>query len=267
MSKIRMENRPEDFVKRKISAEQVEIWEDGRRDDDRAGAMEWWYFDAITDDGTKITVHFHTKQPNTAKDPVAHPQAGLAITLPDGKVYKDEPFYKPEEITMASEQCDVRFGPHWVKGDLKHYDIHYENINGIGADLQIDSLSKPYRPGTAYYDFGDGRYYTWLCVMPKGKLRGTIEYDGKRHEVQGYAYHDHQWLNINSLEELNHWLWARQAVGENYTILNFDIVTSVMHDYERLPVFVVEDAAGNIVFECTDPSNMTCVHFALPDGH
>ena len=258
MNKIRMENTADDFKRRGIEKDTVAIWEDGRRDDDRAGAMEWWYFDAIMDDGKKVTVHFHTKQPNTAKNPVANPQAGLAITLPDGTVYKDEPFYKPNEVSYSPEQCDIHFGPHWAKGNIKHYDIHFENQNGIGADLKIDSLSSPFRPGTAYYDFGDGKYYTWFCVVPKGRVTGTITYNGKVENVTGYAYHDHQWLNINSMEDINHWVWARQAVGDDYTILNFDIVTSRNYDYQRLPIFVLEDHDGNVIFECTDPENMTC---------
>lgn len=265
--KIVLMDRPQDYERLGINPDKVEIWEDGRRDDDRAGAMEWWYFDAIMDDGTKVTLHFHTKQPNTAKKNVANPQAGLAITLPDGTVYKEEPFYKPKEVSYSKDQCDVHFGPHWVRGDIKHYDVHFENQNGIGADLKIDSLSSPFRPGTAYYDFGDNKYYTWFCVVPKGRVTGTITYAGKTINVSGYAYHDHQWLNINSLEDINHWVWARQAVGDDYTILNFDIVTSRNYDNQRLPLFVVEDHDGKIIFECTNPDNMTCHIAEEYSGH
>ena len=73
-------------------------------------------------------------------------------------------------MRCAKKKCDVHFAENWVTGDLKHYDIHFENKNGIGADLKIDSLSAPWRPGSVYYDFGDGKYYTWLCAVPKAKL-------------------------------------------------------------------------------------------------
>ena len=267
MQKIRLLNQPEDYKKLGVNQGPVEIWEDGRRDDDRSGAMEWWYFDAVLDDGTKVVVHFHTKQPATAKSKTPRPQSGLVITLPDGTVYSDEPFCKPEEMRCAKEKCDVRFAENWVTGDLKHYDIHFENKNGIGADLKIDSLSSPWRPGSAYYDFGDGKYYTWLCAVPKGRLSGTLTYEGKTRQVSGYAYHDHQWLTITSMEDLNNWVWARQALGDDYSILNFDIVASKGYDFQRLPIFVVEDKDGNVIFECTDPEKMECEVLDEYRGH
>lgn len=114
--------------------------EDGRRDDDRSGAMEWWCFDAVLDDGTKVVAHFHTKQPATAKSKTPRPQSGLVITLPDGTVYSDEPFCKPEEMRCAKEKCDIHFAENWVTGNLKHYDIHFENKNGIGEDLKYSEV-------------------------------------------------------------------------------------------------------------------------------
>lgn len=258
MSTVRLENTTADFQRRGLDPDNVAVWEDGRRDDDRAGAMEWWYFDAIMDDGTKATIHFHSKQPTNSGDKVAHPQAGLLITLPDGTVYRDEPFVTPSEVFYAADRCDVHYGPHWVTGDLKRYDLHFENRNGIGADLTIESLTSPWRPGTAYYDFGDGTYFTWLCVVPKGRITGTLTYNGQTVNVTGFAYHDHQWLTINSMQAINHWLWGRQAIGEDYTVLNFDIVTSKKHNYQRLPMFVIQDRDGKVIFECTDPNDMQC---------
>lgn len=55
--------------------------------------MEWWYFDAIMEDGTKATIHFHSKQPTNADKNAEHPQAGLLITEPDGTVHSDEPVF------------------------------------------------------------------------------------------------------------------------------------------------------------------------------
>lgn len=267
MADIRLLNQPADYQRLGINPDHVEVWEDGRRDDDRAGAMGWWYFDALLDDGTKVVVHFHTKQPATAKSKTARPQSGLLITLPDGTVYADEPFCQPEEMRCAKEKCDVHFGQSWVTGDLQHYQIHFENQNGVGADLTIDSLSSPWRPGTAYYDFGDGKYYTWLCVVPKGKLSGTLTYNGQTRQVSGYAYHDHQWLTTNSMEDLNNWVWARQVLGDDYSLLNFDIVAGKQYGFQRLPIFVVEDDGGKVIFECTDPSQMKCEVLEEYEGH
>ena len=50
---IRIMNKPEDFKALGINPDMVEPWEDGRRNDDAAGNVEWWYFDAETEDGGK----------------------------------------------------------------------------------------------------------------------------------------------------------------------------------------------------------------------
>ena len=40
MQKIRLLNQPEDYKRLGVNPGPVKIWEDGRRDDDRSGAME-----------------------------------------------------------------------------------------------------------------------------------------------------------------------------------------------------------------------------------
>ncbi|PLS30629.1 Hydroxyneurosporene synthase (CrtC) [Bifidobacterium margollesii] len=256
MNPIRLENTPSDFAKRGVRQGPVEVWEDGRRDDDRAGAYEWWYFDFMMDDGTKVVIHFHTKPVRKCGKKGYTPSPGMAVYLPDGTKYEDEPLYKADEIAMATDRCDVRMGPHTVQGDLSTYEIHYEPVNGIGADLTLTSMSSPWRPGNAYFDFGDGRYFTWLCVVPKGRVTGTIQYEGKTHRVNGYGYHDHQWCTVDHVTAFNHWFWGRQAFGD-YTMLNFQIVTSKHYDYQKIAMTVLEDKDGNVVFENTDPANVT----------
>jgi hypothetical protein len=62
-SSIRIMNRPEDFKAQGINPEVVEPWEDGRRNDDAPGCVEWWYFDAETPDGITVNVNFATNPP------------------------------------------------------------------------------------------------------------------------------------------------------------------------------------------------------------
>lgn len=54
MAKARLMNLPEDYKRIGIKKGCIEPWEDGKRDDFRKGMVEWWYFDAILDDGSKI---------------------------------------------------------------------------------------------------------------------------------------------------------------------------------------------------------------------
>ena len=46
---VRLMDKDEDYKKMGTKKGTIEVWEDGKRDDDRAGVYEWWYFDMILD--------------------------------------------------------------------------------------------------------------------------------------------------------------------------------------------------------------------------
>jgi hypothetical protein len=48
MTTVRLMDAPADYARFGVSPDHVEPWEDQRRDNDRAGVWEWWYFDALT---------------------------------------------------------------------------------------------------------------------------------------------------------------------------------------------------------------------------
>lgn len=95
--------------------------------------------------------------------------------MPDGKQIDKEIHVPAKDITWSKEKCDVHFGNHYCKGDLKHYEIHIDLIDGMAADLVLDSTAKPYRPGTSYFQFGyENKYYTWFCVVPRGNVSVVV---------------------------------------------------------------------------------------------
>lgn len=255
MAQVVLENKPESYEKLGVQQGKVAVWEDGKRDDDRAGSYEWWYFDGIFDDGSKVVMAFNTKGHSDTQKEGAQPLVMINITSPEGKTYRTDLNYSAAEATFATENCDVKIGPHRVSGNIEDYDIHFEPKEGIGADLHLNSTSTPWRPGSGYYNFGNDLYFTWLCVVPTGKLSGTLTYNGKTVTVNGTGYHDHQWGDINTFVTYNNWLWARQNFSD-YTILNFDIVTSRDYNYQRLPMTFIQDKKGNLIFENFDPKNV-----------
>jgi len=246
----RLLTKPEDYTKIGVKQGDVEPWEDGKRDDDRKGAYEWWYFDMILDDGSKAVIHFNTKALRNIKKNGCAPSVVIKITLPDGTNYTDDLNYSVDEASFGKDKCDVKYGPHSIVGDLKEYFIKVVPVNGIGADLKLTNLGKPWRPGAGAYEFNDDNsgYFTWLCVVPKGKVEGTLTVDGKERRVTGFGYHDHQWGNVSHLFTWNNWLWSRQTF-DDYTILVFDIVTNMKYGYKRFPMMFLEDKDGNVIFE------------------
>lgn len=252
MADVRLMDAPEDYKKLGVNPEQIEVWEDQRRGDDRPGHWEWWYFDAILDDGTAVVIQFLQKSLTTVNDAVGHPTVNFKITLPDGTHYDEMPTYPVDECEYGTGKCDVKFGSNTFMGDLKNYTIYVAPVNGIGADLHLTSLTQPFRPGTAYFDFGENgeQYYTWLCAVPKGEVSGSLTVGNKTINVHGFGYHDHQWGSMNYLMVWNHWTWARQSF-EDYTLLVFDMVAARNYGFKRFPITFIQDKDGNIIFENT----------------
>ena len=253
MKKARMMNKPEDYEKLGLKHGTVEVWEDGRRDNGRAGAFEWWYFDCILDDGTKIVLVFAPKPSERAMNDGDLPFVQMMVTLPDGTSHTERFDYTSDEANFKKDYCDIRIGTHTVSGNLKEYLMKIEPIKGYGAELKFTSLGQSWRPETGYFGFGDQdeQYFTWFCVMPKGKVTGTLTLNGEIKEVNGFGYHDHQWGNIHHASAWNHWIWARQNLGD-YNILVFDLVTNKDFGFKHYPIAFIEDKDGNIIFENTE---------------
>ncbi|WP_460274733.1 hypothetical protein [Celeribacter sp. ULVN23_4] len=242
-------NTPTDYEKLGVNPDRIEMWEDGRRDDGRPGAYEWWYFDMLLDDGSAVVIIFHDKDAANPDLPMK-PYVQIGVTLPSGEYLHENLVPEEGETTFSTEGCDIRMGPHSLIGDLKQYEIEISPVNGLGAKLALESTSSPWRPGTGYIGFGenDKDYFTWLCAVPRGRVYGELTVKGETREITGFGYHDHQWGTVPPLVVWNHWFWIRQAY-DDYTILIFDLVANAGHDFARYPLVFVQDAEGKIVFQ------------------
>lgn len=260
---VRLMNTEIDYQKMGTKRKKIEAWEDAKRDDDRRGVYEWWYFDMILDDGSKAVIHFNTKDNKTIDKDGTIPSVVIKITDAKGNEYKDNVVLTSEKAHFGKENCDVHFGDHFINGDLKNYHIHVARTGGVngtdgaggsgiatdvGCDLFLKSTSKPWRPGAGGFAFGDDGYFTWLCAVPRGTVTGTLYYNGCEHQVTGAGYHDHQWGNMAHNKTWDHWLWGRQDFGD-YALLVFDIGTQKKFDNQRLPMMFLEDKDGNLVME------------------
>lgn len=252
MALAKLLDQPNDYERLGVNPNKVEVWEDRRRNSDtRPNCWEWWYFDSILDDGTTVVIQFFTKGGRHLKENGDHPAVTIKVTMPDGTKYSEELSVKAKEASYGDTQCEVRLGEHLFQGDLKEYHIHVKKTKKLGVDLKLTSMSKPYRPGTAYFNFGsEDKYYTWLCAVPKGEVTGTLTIGDKTREIHGFGYHDHQWGNVNFVNEWNHWLWARQSF-DDYSMLVFDMVSNKNTEFTRFPIVFIQDKDGNIVFENT----------------
>ena len=242
-------NSEADYKKFGVKPNTVEVWEDGLRGSEKPNnsEWEWWYFDAIMDDGTSLIIQFLNPAlllPNRA------PAVNFQITTPDGKHHRTILESTPDEDSFGEGKCDVHFGRNSFVGDLKNYTLHVEENDQFGADIRFTNLGTPFRPGTAYFAFGDHDedYYTWLCIAPKCKVEGTLLIDGKQVAVCGYGYHDHQWGSKPYMAFFNNWTWSRQSLN-GYSVTMFNMVSCKEYGYKRFPIVFIENEAGEIVFD------------------
>lgn len=251
-------DRPEDYKKLGVNPDKIEAWEDARRGSSDSMNWEWWYFDAITDDGTAIVIQFLMKPIQYISKKGDFPAINFQITLPSGKSYNELITIPAQKCYFGKEYCDIRFGENVFRGNLHDYIIHAKTASGQEADLRLHSLSQPFRPGTAYFDFKNNgeQYYTWLCVVPKGEVTGSLILDGMKINIHGYGYHDHQWGNFVYLFGWNHWTWARQRY-DDYTLTLFDMHASKASGGTHFPLVYLEDQTGEIVFSSTKSENCT----------
>ncbi|MBI3738752.1 MAG: hydroxyneurosporene dehydrogenase, partial [Chloroflexi bacterium] len=206
-----------DILKRNGLTETVAVWEDGLRADTGRGSFEWWYFDAHFDDGSTAVIVFATK-PLLERNGPLKPNVSVTITRPDGTKAAQFPIFPANQFSALKENCDVRIGPNWTRGNLHRYEVHVE-MNDLAADLTFTGLVPAWRPGAGKAYFGDyDHYFAWLPSIPFGTVEGTLTYDGQTHHVKGAGYHDHNWGNVGLNEVMDHWYWGRAHLGD-YTLI------------------------------------------------
>ena len=194
----------------------VEPWEDGRRTPRDPRFYEWWYFDALLEDGTTVVVWFGDNWFYGVEKRVVN----VDLTPPRGRtrtVYKawDEPG------TFATDRADVRIGPHRFEGSLERYTITVDpkEHDGVGCALTLVRSAPSWRPGTGHIAAGED-FFAWLPSVPNGVVTGTLTVDGVTTEVRGSGYHDHNWGNVSPAALMDSWWWGRAVVGEHTFVIS-----------------------------------------------
>ena len=233
--KLHLATAPSDFTALGLG-EKVAVREDGRRTQSSADTFEWWYFDGLLDDGTVVVVWFGDNWFYGS-----HKRAvSMELTAP-GKPTRRIMRSFDEPGSFASEDADVRIGPHSFKGDLDTYSIHVDPVGtgGMGCDLTLRRRVASYRPATGYIESGK-QYFAWLVAVPEGEVTGTLTVDGATRQVTGSGYHDHNWGNVSPAKLFDNWWWGRGRSG-GHTIIASDIHGKAAVGGASIPLFFVGD--------------------------
>jgi hypothetical protein len=218
---------------------EIRNWEDGLRTAAADGTFEWWYFDAHLDDGSTVTVEFHTKPPYVSPRAPLTPFVLFTLTDRDGTRTDRTHVGEAAEFSAAETDCDVTIGRNTFCRDADGYAIHVE-IDDLVGDFTLRAEVLPWRPETGHVFFGEREehYIAWLPVVTRGVAEAVITIGGHTQRRSGAGYHDHNWGNIAPRRVLDHWYWGRARIGD-YTVVTLNFVSHDKYDNARLPALMV----------------------------
>jgi len=163
---------------------------------------EWWYFDAVFDNGYSI---------NAILMVISRRNYGIAI--PILTIYKDLKLkFNRRELYCFNEFVASENIPH-VKLSKKNtvtgyidentnnwvYDVSME-VGGQKIDLHFTGLMKGWK--------GETPVSKWGVILPKATVKGSITLNGEQINVNGTGYHDHNWeLSLPIMQR--GWYWGR----------------------------------------------------------
>jgi hypothetical protein len=236
-----------DYERLGLSRDAVAPWEDGARTDNRRGTYEWWYFDALFNDGSSLVIVFMNKDHAAANGPLA-PTIRIDLDLADGRSFHKFATYPADSWLASTSRADVRIGENRFRGDLHSYSIE-ATVDEITVDVTLVGQVPAWRPGTGYMLYGaeGDKEFAWLPAVPQGAVSAVYSVGDEVHETAGVGYHDHNWGNVGLEKIVHDWYWARGQAGP-YSVIASLVTAQERYGYTELPIFMLA-RDGEIVAE------------------
>lgn len=219
----------------------MKIISDYRKDTQTAkpipGSYEWWYFDAISEDGYSIVIIFYEGNPFSRRyihklergnDAAAVNFPALSISL-----YKEgSPLYygfrecEPSQASFSADQPEGEvegsfFSCEEVSGELIYRVNLNQSLSGgdsIRGELEFRSASRElFEAGE---DQGEKSHF-WNLIQPKCSVSGELQISGYSEErvlFTGTGYHDHNTGAEPMKESFDEWYWGRYHLRESTLI-------------------------------------------------
>ncbi len=168
--------------------------------------IEWWYFDAVFENGYSVHIGFriyHIRRFGIL-------QSRIDI-YKDGKVIAEElKIDLFSKFVVDTHLPTIKIGGKAVvKFDNDAYELNKEwkynvkfSINDNAVDLLFTGTTKGWKIET--------RDTCWAVPLPKAVVTGELTVDGKKLQVKGLGYHDHNWSYspVTAMNNLG-WYWGR----------------------------------------------------------
>ena len=197
--------------------------DDGFHGNRRNIAAEWWYFDAVCKEG--YTVHLGVR---------TFSKKGRGFVKPMIEIYKDcelvkvlSQRFRMKHCKLSSEFAKVEInGKETIVFDTEYFEKtgkwRYKvclEIENCALDLVFESLVSGWKIETSRE--------SWTVALPKASVSGSIVLDGKKRQISGLGYHDHNW-NYTIKTAWNYgraWYWGKLK-SESFNVVWANIVKS-----------------------------------------
>jgi len=208
------------------------------------GTAEWWYFDAILDNGYTVVGFFRARHERTGETGVE-----IMVYKPNDEKIQKVVDYKRTDFTIAEKTADLSIGKNYIKVDysnkkLPTYEIFLDE-DDMGVHLTYKSKVEGWMPGKGEAQFGNKGHFGWAVAIPQADVEGTIKVEGKEMSVKGVGYHDHNWLNFGMPLYLKYWYMGHYFAGD-FSFIYAYIKCNKRMDY--YPIQVAMLAKGEDIF-------------------
>jgi carotenoid 1,2-hydratase len=225
-------------------------------------AYEWWYFDALSDDGREAVVIvfldnfiFSPRYNQSRNSGVARFPAVSFLYFRDGEpVYRSVNEFPPEKFKANPDTPGCHIGDSFFNVETAPYGSGYiVSVNAfLGRNKRIEatfewlSIEADLAPDSFKFEIGS---HCWNMVAPRSDVTGRISvYDrrGKQTDVRhfrGTGYHDHNIDNRWITETVRDWHWGRAHFADATAV--FYRYCEIGDDQTATKLFVIRNGEMN----------------------
>lgn len=172
-------------------------------DDDKEhpeSAMEWWAVEAFfKTDKTNKNFSFKADFTEWYINKTKGKGSLFKITLYDAvkdKTYFQDLRDESNRLKSVKDKFDIHFQESYIKGAYPNYEMYfYDKKNKIEVKLEYKAEAHPHwiaqEITNGWLPLGLGCYR--YGFVPKGKITGTMKYEGKKYKIKGVGYFEHVW--------------------------------------------------------------------------
>jgi hypothetical protein len=223
-----------------FSPRDISIEDDAYHGSKDSRFTEWWYFDAVLNNG--YSVQMSVRVLSIMKNKLVLVPQRLDI-YKDGKLLKHNKKRCPyRKFEPSKDKPLVKlYGKNAIEGRIDEksgkliYDLCFEIYDDY-AKLRFEGITKGWKGKNPGGDW-------WAVVLPRANVTGKIRVNNKEIEVKGTGYHDHNWGVKGSAMKNHGWFWGKINT-ENYSITWATIYKT--RDYGQ-PLLVINEKKGGYI--------------------